>query len=237
MNTKTKTMKNNYLKTGILALFILAGSAVQAQSPPAGTDASLLKDAGAGVSVKLIDNKGTIKYLQTNNGITSITSTTAGSATTTTWQLGGELTNDTYIDANANVFALDGLELVDTAKLSSSTDATDQSDHGTGTGWTLLVRDEATGAIKKLKATDLIQSGSVDYSAVVADETAGSKAIRVVGVPTGLANRGKIWVFRNGAKLIYGVDFSITADTVTITEVASSWDLFTDDVFEIQWIK
>jgi hypothetical protein len=229
-------MKKGNFKLGLLGLMLMTGTVLQAQSTVA-TDVGLVKDAGAGVSVKLVDNKGTIKYLQTNNGITSITSTTAGSATTTTWQLGGELTNDTYIDANANVFALDGLELVDTATLSSSTDATDQSDHGTGTGWTLLVRDEVTGAIKKLKATDMIESGSVDYPAVLADETAGTKAIPVVGIPTGVANRGKIWVFRNGAKLIYGTDFTVTADVVTVTEVATSWDLYTDDVFEIQWIK
>jgi len=233
---KIKIMKNNYVKGGLLALMMTAGIAIQAQTIVAG-DANLEKDAGDGVSVKLIDNKGTIKYLQTNNGITSITSTTAGSATTTTWQLGGALTDDTFIDVDGSVFALDGIELVDTATLSSSTDATDQSDHGTGTGWTLLVRDEVTGAIKKLKAADLIESGSADYAAVAADEAAGTKAITVTGIPSDAADRAKIWVYRNGAKLIYGVDFAVAADTVTVTEVVSSWDLYTGDQFEIQWIK
>ena len=229
-------MKNKNFKLGMIAVCMLSASVLSAQTT-ATTDTNLVKGAGDGVSVKLVDNKGTIKYLQTNNGITSITSTTAGSATTTTWQLGGTLTDDTYIDVDSNVFALDGIDLVDTSALSASTDATDGSDHGTGTGWTLLVRDEATGAIKKLKASDIIISGAVDYTVVAADETAGTKAITVTGIPTGAANRGKIWVFRNGSKLIYGDDFTVSAGTVTITEVANSWDLYTGDIIEIQWVK
>jgi len=229
-------MKTQLRQWGLLALTTIAGTVLQAQTTLT-TDPGLSKDAGAGVSVKLVDNKGTIKYLQTNNGITSITSTTAGSATTTTWQLGGTLTDNTYIDVDSNVFALDGIELVDTSVLGSSTDATDQSDHGTGTGWTVLVRDEATGAIKKLLATDLIETGYANYTAVAADETAGTKGITAVGVPTALVNKGKLWVYRNGTKLVYGTDFTVSADLVTVTEVSSSWDLYTDDYFEIQWIK
>lgn len=229
-------MKNKYLKGGIFALMMIAGTAIQAQTTLT-TDAGLIQGSGDGVSVKLIDNKGTIKYLQTNNGLTSITSTTAGSATTTTWQLGGTLTDDTYIDVNGSVFGLDKIDLVDVSTLAASTDATTNSVHGTGTGWTLLVRDEATGAIKKLKATDMLVSGSADYTAVAADETAGSNAITATGIPTTAADRAKIWVFRNGAKLIYGVDFTVSANTVTVSEVPTSWDLYTGDVFEVQWIN
>ena len=233
---KIKIMKNNYLKGGIFALMMTAGIALQAQTT-VGTDAGLVKDAGDGVSVKLIDNKGTIKYLQTNNGITSITSTTAGSATTTTWQLGGTLTDDTYFDVDGNAFALDGIELVDITTSAASTDATTLSDHGTGTGWTILVRDEATGATKKLLATDLIQAGWTSDTVDAAEETAGAIVITAVGIPTTAGSTGKIWVYRNGAKLINATDFVVTADTVTITEVAASWDLYTDDFFEVQWVK
>lgn len=215
---KPNIMKNKYLKGGILALMMIAGTALQAQTT-ATTDAGLVKGAGAGVSVKLIDNKGTIKYLQTNNGITSITSTTAGSATTTTWQLGGSLVDDTYIDVSGKVFGLDRIELVNIATSQASTNATNKSVHGgTGSGWTLLVRDESTGDIKKLKATDLIVSGFVDYTADATDEGNGFKAITATGIPATATDRAKIWVYRNGAKLIYGVDFTVAADEVTVTE-------------------
>ena len=230
-------MKNNYVKLGIVALMIAAGTtAAQAQTAdPA--DAGLVKNAGDGVSVKLIDNKGTIKYLQTNNGITSITSTTAGSATTTTWQLGGTLTDDTYIDVDGNVFGLDGIALVDSTTESASTDATTESDHGTGTGYTILVRDEATGATKKLLAADLIQSGYAAATAAAGDETADAITVTATGIPALAGNEGKIWVFRNGAKLMHTTDFTVTADTsVTVTGTAD-FAVYTDDVFEVQWVK
>ena len=230
-------MKNRYVKLGIVALMIAAGTtAAQAQTAdPA--DAGLVKNAGDGVSVKLIDNKGTIKYLQTNNGITSITSTTAGSATTTTWQLGGTLTDDTYIDVDGNVFGLDGIALVDSTTESASTDATTESDHGTGTGYTILVRDEATGATKKLLAADLIQSGYATATAAAGDETADAITVTATGIPALAGNEGKIWVFRNGAKLMHTTDFTVTADTsVTVTGTAD-FSVYTDDVFEVQWVK
>ena len=229
-------MKNNYVKKSIFTLMMMAGLAIQAQSTST-TEAGLVKDAGNGVSVKLIDNKGTIKYLQTNNGITSITSTTAGSATTTTWQLGGVLSDDTYIDVNGKDFALDGIELVDTASLAPSADATDESDHGAGTGWTLLVRDEATGAIKKLQASDLVSGIRIEH--IQASDASADVAITVTGLPvlTTATTFAKLFVYRNGAKLRSVVDFVATANTVTITYSASDLPMYTGDVVEIQYIK
>ena len=238
---KIKIMKNNYLKTGIIALMMITGTVIQAQTTSA-TDAGLTKGSGDGVSVKLIDNKGTIKYLQTNNGITSITSTTAGSATTTTWQLGGALTDDTYIDADGSVFSLDGLKL-ETG--TAATTATTQTGHlpgttttqSTDTGWTLVVRDEASGELKKLLATDLIQAGYAPDTADAAEETAGIIVITATGIPALTGNEGKIWVFRNGAKLKHTDDFTVqTGATVTVTGTAD-FAIYTGDVFEVQWVK
>ena len=188
-------------------------------------------------SVKLIDNKGTIKYLQVANGLTSFTNTT-NNKTLTTWQLGGTLTANTYIDVNGNVFGLDGIELVNSATASASTDAAPGTTHGSGaTGWTLLVRDEATGAIQKLMATDLIQSGFADDVATdVEANTANAIVITATGILASM-NRGKIWVYRNGAKLIYGTDFTVADNLVTVTAVANSWNLYEGDIFEVQWIK
>ena len=223
----------------VLTVAFLFGTAlVQAQTTDA-TDAGLVKDAGDGVSVKLIDNKGTIKYLQTNNGITSISSTTAGSTTTTTWQLGGTLSADTYIDVNGNAFALDGLSL-ETGSASTNTDLElEGSDHGTtNTGWTLVVRDEATGEFRKLKATNLIQSGYATDTAIAAEETANAIVISAAGIPALAGNEGKIWVYRNGAKLVHTADFTIDAGAGTVTVAGNtSFAIYTDDVFEVQWIK
>ena len=114
-------------------------------------------------TIRVIDNKGTKKFLQVKNGITLLTDATTDGGIVSTWQLGGELTDDTYIDASGAIFALDGIELIDTALSAASTDATDGSTAATatGTGWTVLVRDEATGETKKILATDLVEAGQL----------------------------------------------------------------------------
>ena len=244
LNLNLKTMKHTYVKLGILTLILTVGTALQAQTTT-GADNVARGDAD-GVSVKLIDNKGTIKYLQSNNGITTLTSTEAGNKTTTTWQLGGSLIDDTYIDVEGKVFSLDGLKL---EIGSAATSATTQSGHdagtttiavpGTDTGWTLIVRDEPTGELRKLLATDLIQSGTADDTAVAAEEMANEIVITATGIPATAADRGKIWVYRNGAKLSAGgspVDYVVTAGTVTVTGNAN-FSIYEGDVFEVQWVK
>jgi hypothetical protein len=220
------------LSLGAIALCFAFGTVANAQITST-TDINLSKDGGDGVSVKLVDNKGTIKYLQSTNGITTITSETAGSKTTTTWQLGGTIEADTYIDVNGNVFGLDGLKL-ETGD--ASTDATDQSDHGTGTGWTIVVRDEATGEFRKLLPSSMVTAGTADDVVDGGEETANVIAITALDIPTAAAARGKIWVYRNGVKLSQLTDYAITANTVTVTGTAD-FDIYTGDVFEVQWIN
>jgi len=230
---KTTYYNSIYSLLGMIILLFLGTFAASAQQTTGDiAQQAVSTAASSNTAVKLIDNKGTIKYLQVSNGMTSLTNST-NNKTTTTWQLGGSLTSNTYIDVNGNAFALDGLELINSATTAASTDTTDQSDHGTGTGWTLLIRDEATGKIQKMKATDLIQSGRADYTALAGDETNGNAVINAVGIPLNLS---KVWVYRNGAKLS-AADFALTTDTVTVTEVSNSWELYTGDVFEVQWIK
>lgn len=238
---KINIMKSNYVKKGFLALMLITGTVMQAQTT-SGAD-NVAQSDKAGVSVKLIDNKGTIKYMQSNNGITTLTSTESDNKTTTTWQLGGALVDNTYIDVEGKVFSLDGL------KLESATNAATSSTGGTGhiagttttlstdTGWTLVVRDEETGELKKLLATDLISGIHVPYTQT-ADATS-DVAITVTGLPvlTQGSTLAKLFVYRNGAKLRSGTDFVATADTVTITYSATDLPMYKDDVIEIQYIK
>jgi len=188
-------------------------------------------------TVRLVDNKGTIKYLQTSNGLTTIVNTSSD-VTTTTWQLGGTLTADTYIDATGKVFALDGLQLA--TAVTASTNATDGSTHttATGSGWTLLVRDEATGAIKKLLATDLIQSGQQVFTVTSGQVTTPAFTVSSGG-PLPIVN--KVSVYRNGAKLVAGTDYSVSGSVVTLIPATAAgptnWALYVDDEIEVQWIK
>ena len=96
---KTNRFKNR-LKLGIFALSLLSYGLASAQQ----TTGDVTQEANiipgtttTGGSIRVIDNKGTIKYLQLKNGLTMLTNTTAD-ITTTTWQLGGTLTDDTFID-------------------------------------------------------------------------------------------------------------------------------------------
>jgi len=231
-------MKNNYLKGGLFALMMIAGIAMQAQTT-ATTDAGLSNGAGDGVSVKLIDNKGTIKYLQTNNGITSITSTNSGSATTTTWQLGGTLNSDTNITTGDNEFKItldSGDEFVLDGVVQETGSASTATTIATS-GWTILVRDETTGEVRKLLASDLVSGIRMEH--VQELDASANVAITVLGLPvlTAGTTLAKLYVYRNGAKLRSGTDFTATADTVTITYSATDLPMYAGDVIEIQYIK
>lgn len=232
-----KTITSKF-KIALVAVGLLTIGSMSAQTTDA-TSTNVIKSTPAdGAVVRVIDNKGTIKYFQSNNGITTITSTTAGSATTTTWQLGGTLTDDTYIDVAGKAFALDGIALIDPATESASTDATSLSSHGTGSGFTLLVRDEATGETKKMLLSDLVKGGNNNQAAVIATDATYTDAT----IPNDIS---KIWVYRNGAKLLAGVDYTIAgvvgAVTVTIKNANGTapedYAFNTGDRIEVQWIQ
>ena len=146
--------------------------------------------------------------------------------------MGGTLLEDTYIDVDGNAFALNGLSL-ETGTASTNTDAElNESDHGgTTTGWTVVVRDEATGEFRKLRATDLIQGGHATHT-LVADTTADFD-ITATGVSTEF---DQVWVYRNGAKLVANTDYTVATDKVTIV-VAGLPQGYKDDFFEVQWVK
>ena len=238
INLKTRKMKNNYLKLGMMAAVMLSASIGFAQTVPAdaGTDAGIQKNGGDGASVRVIDNKGTIKYLQTNNGITSITSEAPNNTTTTTWQLGGTLVNATTITTSTTgIFTIDGEEFnLGSTEVNASAAATLTDD--TGTGYTLLVREEGTGRVKKMLATDLITGGLVQFP--IAND--GDLVVPASGLAFGTAIY-KVSVYRNGNKLRGGIDYSVSlVDQITLipdNTAANSWDTLADDVIEVQWVN
>ena len=205
-----KTSLQNKLKLALVAVCMLSIGVASAQST---TDVAKTTNA-----VRVIDNKGTIKYFQSNNGITQIVNAT-GDVTTTTWQLGGTLTNDTYIDATGKVFAITGVK---ETSLSAATVAD-------GTGFTLLVRDETTGEVQKMVASDLIQSGQEVFTA-----TNSQTAYLLAGSPA-LPNFSQVWVYRNGAKLIGTIDYTVSGSTVTLT--LADYPVYAGDIIEVQYIK
>jgi predicted secreted protein len=236
-------MKNKFLKLGMVATFVLSASALSAQqvTTSVGKQAQALPGSTTGY-VKVIDNKGSIKYLQSKNGITQFTDNTPDGGLVTTWQLGGVLSDDVNITTgtqefkltlndgtNQGTFVLDGV--VQEAGI-----AADGTTVGTS-GWTLLSRDEATGEVKKLLASDLVSGIRVDYPQPT--NASADVPITVTGLPVLAAGTtaAKLFVYRNGAKLRSGTDFVATADTVTITYSATDMPMYAGDIVEIQYIK
>ncbi|MDA9575567.1 hypothetical protein N9R87_00325 [Flavobacteriaceae bacterium] len=206
-----------------------------------------------GGAIRVIDNKGTKKYLQVQNGLTQVTNTAPAGGIVTTWQLGGQLVDDTDIDFNAKALSFDNVPQVTGAPATSAT-----LKAGTGTGWALLVRDENSGDIKKLLASDLIVSGhtvftatttatngilagaELEFDVATAGAYNGAAITALTGVKIPLPDYEKVWVYRNGAKLIAGVDYTITGSKVTLVPIATgpnSWAVYAGDVIEVQYFK
>ena len=233
-------LSKNWMKVAGLTLALTSFAFVANAQTATGTDvlkADGKTNSGTAKPVRVIDNKGTIKYLQVNNGLTQVVNTT-NEVTTTTWQLGGTLTDNTYIDVDGKVFALDGIALESGA---ASADATDASAHGTGTGWTLLVRDEATGAVKKMLFKDLVKGGQTSV-ALTAATAAADYTYTDATFPVDV---NKVSVYRNGAKLLAGTDYTVAgaagAATVTVKKASGvdpeDYVFMTGDRIEVQWIK
>jgi hypothetical protein len=206
-----------------------------------------------GGTVKVIDNKGTIKYLQSNNGLTTFTDTAPNGGVVTTWQLGGTLATDTDIDLAGNAFSLDNVLEIDP----TTGNAADIAAIGTAvtagstTGYTFIVRDEATGALKKMKASDLITGIRLEYPQVA--NAGGNVDIEVEGLPYILATENettaaKLSVYRNGVKLRFGTDFTVVSTpgatailpatiSVNINYDAADLPMYAGDIIEIQYLK
>lgn len=225
--------KTNLFKMAALtAVFALGSMFASAQTIPT-TDSATTRQYADGPSIKVIDNKGTVKYIQSNNGITAITSTLSGQQTVTTFQLGGTLEDSTYIDLAGNKFGL--------KQLTYST---------TGRTYEFVVIDSITGEFRKQKLTDLIDAGTF-ISVLAADVSAATHPITLTGIT--LESFKTVYVFRNGAKLIAGVDYEVTNATNSIVTLMrngagtqysgapadsyESYPLYLGDRIEIQFIK
>ena len=238
----------NKFKIALVTVGMLTIGSVNAQrdaaAVTAGAAANFDKEpntvlGNAGGSVKVVDNKGTIKYLQANNGLTVFTDTAPNGGVVTTWQLGGTLTDDTYIDAGGAEFGITGIDLIDTTTGNPEDTAAAAADINTQ-GYTFMVRDEATGEIKKLLASDIVTAIRVEYPVTGANVTAtGKENIPVAGLPLiDNTNNQKLFVFRNGVKLRYDTDF-VAASAAGSFDMNISTDLplYIGDIIEIQYIK
>jgi hypothetical protein len=127
-----------------------------------------------------------------------------------TVKLGGILSEATTITTDAtNVLKIAGLQ--------SGNVATDS-----------VVVTSDDGTLKRVSATSLLQSGNQEFTT-----TLGDRIFNVANLP---ANASRVWVYRNGVKLVSGTDYTAAAGVVTLS-VAMGGLVADDDIIEIQWVK
>ncbi len=232
---KPKMMKKtNSFKLAMVAVGMLTIGTVSAQQTDA-TNADLVKQADAKV-VKSVDNKGTIKYVQSANGLTQVTD---AATNVTTIQLGGELVAPTTITASAGK-ALNIAGIAETSVAGGDLPATSFDT----AGLSLMVRDEQTGEVKKLLASDAAMFLSAFSPAAYG--TGNTTTVMVPGLPkidpadavdpiTNLAHnnsKSRLFVYKNGVKLVFTTDFTVnTAGQVDILVPV----IAADDIIEVQY--
>ncbi len=154
---------------------------------------------------------GQIKYVSAASLYTQLTYSNGLTKTGNDVKLGGALTEATTITTDAtNVLKVAGLQSGDL-----SVDS--------------LVVSSADGTLKRVSASTIsLQSGDQDFAA-----TAGQSTFSVTGMP---ATASKVWVFRNGAKLIANTDYTTAAGVVTLSAGMVGL-IAADDAIEVQWVK
>lgn len=162
-------------------------------------------------SVMVVDpSNGTLKWISASTLFDALTFENGLTKTGNTVRLGGSLNQPTTITTDAtNVLKIDGLQ---------SGDASSDS----------LVVATSDGTLKRVTRETILQSGDENFVA-----TLGQTVFTVTGLP---ATVSRVWVFRNGAKLLAGTDYTTAVGQVTLTP-DSEWAVLAGDVIEVQWVK
>lgn len=162
-------------------------------------------------SVMVVDPaSGQVKFISASSLFNALTFSNGLTKTGNQVELGGNLTKSTTIGTDAsNTLKIAGLQAGDLA--------TDK-----------LVVAGADGTLKSVTAESLLQSGDENFTA-----TAGQSTFTVANMP---ATASKVWVFRNGAKLVVTSDYTATAGSVTLTSGMAAL-IVAGDVVEVQWVK
>lgn len=162
-------------------------------------------------SVMVVDGaSGALKWISASKLFNALTFENGLTKSGNTVKLGGALNEATTITTSAtNVLKIAGLQ-------------------GGNLGADSLVVTSADGTLKKVNRETVVQSGEVNITA-----TLNQTSITVANMP---ASASKVWVFRNGAKLVAGEDYTTAAGEVTLTPTVD-WSVLTGDIFEVQWVK
>jgi VCBS repeat-containing protein len=153
---------------------------------------------------------GQLKYISASSLFNALTFDNGLTKTGNLVELGGTLTKATTIVTDAtNNLKITGLQ--------SGALATDS-----------LVVSSSDGTLKRVTAESLLQSGNQFFTA-----TGGQTLYSVSNMPVAAS---KVWVYRNGAKLIPVTDYTTSAGQVNLTAGIGTL-VVAGDYIEVQWVK
>jgi hypothetical protein len=193
------------------------GGALNQQTTIATTAANFLAITGLEAgdastdSALVVSPSGQVKSISVIDLIDALSYSNGITKSGTDVKLGGALVEPTTITTDAtNVLKVAGLQSGDL-----STDS--------------LVVSSADGTLKRVSASSIaLQSGEEIFSA-----TPGQDTYNVINMPE---NASRVWVYRNGAKLIVNTDYTTTAGVVTLTNPMATL-IVAGDAIEVQWVK
>lgn len=153
---------------------------------------------------------GQLKYISASSLFNALTFGNGLTKTGNLVELGGTLTKATTIVTDAtNNLKITGLQ--------SGALATDS-----------IVVSSSDGTLKRVTAESLLQSGNQFFTA-----TGGQTLFSVSNMPV---TASKVWVYRNGAKLIPVTDYTTAAGQVNLTAGIGTL-VVAGDYIEVQWVK
>ena len=171
----------------------------------------LQKGSNTSDSLMVVDpSTGQLKFISASTLFNALTFGNGLTKTDNLVELGGNLSKATTIVTDEiNVLKISGLQ--------SGNLATDS-----------LVVSTSDGTLKRVKGESLLQSGDQSFNA-----SNGQGTYAVAGMP---ASASKIWVYRNGVKLIPNIDYTVGGGEVTFVSAISSL-VAAGDYIEVQWVK
>ena len=154
---------------------------------------------------------GQVRFISASSLFNSLTFSNGLTKTGNLVELGGALTKSTTIGTDAtNTLKITGLQ---SGNLISSDS---------------LVVISVDGTLKIAARGSGIQSGDQNFTA-----TGGQAVYPVLNMPSIVS---RVWIFRNGAKLLVTTDYTTVAGTATLTPAMSAL-VVSGDIIEVQWIK
>lgn len=172
----------------------------------------LQKGSNTQDSVVVIDpSTGQLKFMSASSLFNTLSFNNGLTKNADLVELGGNLTKTTTIGTSAtNTLKISGLE--------SGNLATDS-----------LVVSGSDGTLKRVTAESLLQSGDQNFPVT----TAGQSTYAVSNMPTAVS---KVWVYRNGVKLLGNVDYTISSGSINLVASIASLVAVGDQI-EVQWVK